>query len=593
MAEGETQRRLAAVVAIDVAGYSRLMGADEQATLATLKAHREAVTPVIRGHGGRVVGTAGDGLLLEFPSVTAAVLCAVEVQPMMAERNADLPDDRKMLYRIGINLGDVMIDGDDIYGDGVNIAARLEGLADAGGVCISQTVMETVRDRIDIGFEDMGEVEVKNIARAVHVWRWSPGQAAAPITVSADDDAPPLPDKPSLVVLPFDNMSADPEQDYFADGITEDIIIELSRFHGLFVIARNTAFTYKGEKIDVPKVAAELGVHFVLEGSVRRAGDRVRVSAQLIDGGTGSHIWAERYDGKLEDVFDLQEEITRQVVASVEPQIGRAALAHLARGERRFDEALDLGWRSWSIFEEAVLTANQPQLDEAIEMVRRAVALNGKCAVAHELLVLASTVQMQFSWGDDPAGAADRALEYAEAAWTALPNTETAFRCLGLARLYKGYFEQAVRDFQRAHEINPNNADTLIQLATIKASLGDTGAAREHATLALRLSPKGPSVQLAHHSLAIAAFVERDHAAYVEWAQKSIQGLPTVPFRRAMMIAYAAEVGDEALLRTHLDKLNSFAPDFIPSLFRWRRVFPKDEHMDILLDGLRKAGLAE
>jgi TolB-like protein len=305
-------------------------------------------------------------------------------------------------------------------------------------------------------------------------------------TVAAEEHLP-LPDKPSIVVLPFDNMSADPEQDYFADGITEDIITELSRFRGLFVIARNTAFTYKGEKIDVPKVAAELGVHFVLEGSVRKAGDRVRVSAQLIDGGTGSHVWAERYDSKLEDVFDLQEEVTRQVVASVEPQIGRAELAHMAGGERRFDEAHDLGWRSYAEFGQALRTSDQRQLDEAIELARRALALNEKCGIAYEMLVTAYTIQSHFLWGDDPMGAPDRALERAEAAWSELPDTESAFRCLGLARLYKGYPEQAVRDFQRALEINPNNADTLTHLASCEATLGDTKAAREHAALALRL----------------------------------------------------------------------------------------------------------
>ena len=309
MSEPGAERRLAAIVAIDVAGYSRLMGADEKGTLAALKGHRAATDPISQKHGGRIVGTAGDGVLLEFPSVVAAVECTVEIQAVMAERNADIADDQKMLYRIGINLGDVLVDGEDIYGDGVNVAARLEGLAEPGGICVSAMVHDNVRDKLDIAFDDMGDVEVKNIARPVHVWRWVAEGHAAALPASAGAPLPlPLPDKPSIAVLPFDNMSGDPEQEYFADGIVEDIITSLSKIASLFVIARNTTFTYKGKAVDIRAVARELGVRYVLEGSVRKGGNRLRITAQLIDADDGSHIWAERYDREIEDIFDIQAE---------------------------------------------------------------------------------------------------------------------------------------------------------------------------------------------------------------------------------------------------------------------------------------------
>ena len=340
MAEGDVTRRLTTIVAIDVAGYSRLMGTDEAGTLARLKEHRAATDPIYAAHGGRIVGTAGDGLLLEFPSVVEAVASAVEVRKVMAERNAPLPDDEKMLYRIGINLGDVLADGDDIYGDGVNVAARIEALAEPGGICISRTVRDNVRDRMDIALDDLGEVEVKNIARPVRVFRVL-GEGEAPavprrpvaakkwlaaatvvllIAVAGGagwwwqqqpdfEPADPakmayaLPEKPSIAVLPFDNLSGDPAQDFFSDGITESIISTLSKLPNMFVIARNSTFTYKAKSTDVRHVAEELGVRYVLEGSVQRSGEQVRVTAQLVDALSGYHLWSEQYDRELADIF--------------------------------------------------------------------------------------------------------------------------------------------------------------------------------------------------------------------------------------------------------------------------------------------------
>jgi len=320
-------RRLAAILAADVAGYSRLMGADEEGTLERLKAlRRELVDPKIAEHHGRIVKTTGDGLLVEFASVVDAVRCAVEVQQAMPERNTGVAADNRIELRIGINLGDVIVEGDDLYGDGVNIAARIEALADPGGVFVSNAVHDHVRDRLPFVFEDLGEQQVKNIARPVRVYRVSAtGAARQRLTPSL-----PLPDKPSIAVLPFENLSGDPEQEYFADGMVEEIITAISRIRWLFVIARNSSFTYKGQVVNVKQVGRELGVRYVLEGSVRKAGGRVRITAQLIDALSGTHLWADRFDGLLEDIFDLQDKVASSVAGVIEPAVQAAEIARSA-----------------------------------------------------------------------------------------------------------------------------------------------------------------------------------------------------------------------------------------------------------------------
>ena len=322
-------RRLAAILAADVAGYSRLMGADEEGTHERLKAHfRELVEPKIAQHRGRVVKNTGDGLLAEFPSVVGAVRCAVDVQRGMIEREPELPDEQRIRFRIGINLGDVIVEGQDIFGDGVNIAARLEALAEPGGICVSRMVRDNVRDKLDFSFEDLGEQRVKNIARPVRVHRIlldeRPGPLGEPTTETSTKPPLALPDKPSIAVLPFQNMSGDPEQEYFADGLVEEIITALSRIRWLFVIARNSSFAYKGRSPDLRQVGRELGVRYVLEGSVRKAGQRVRITGQLIDAPTGTHLWADRFDGSLEDVFELQDKVALSVAGVIEPTVNAA-----------------------------------------------------------------------------------------------------------------------------------------------------------------------------------------------------------------------------------------------------------------------------
>src|ERR1700674_1231467 len=333
------ERRLAAILAADVAGYGRLMGADEEGTLAQLKAHRRAlVDPKIKEHRGKTIKTTGDGMLVEFARVVDAVRCAVEVQRGMAERNAGVPQNKRIEFRVGINLGDIIIDDKDIFGDGVNIAARLEALAEPGGICVSRVVRDQVRDKLDFAFEDRGEQQVKNIARPVRVF-----DVRAAVEITTLMPAPPagvplaLPDKPSIAVLPFANMSGDPEQEYFADGMVEEITTAIARLPWLFVIARNSAFTYKGKVVDVKQVARELGVRYVLEGSVRKGGNRVRITGQLIDAATGNHIWADRFDGALDDVFELQDQVAASVAGAIEPRLRQS---EIERANRQPTESL-------------------------------------------------------------------------------------------------------------------------------------------------------------------------------------------------------------------------------------------------------------
>jgi adenylate cyclase len=356
-------RRLAAILAADVAGYSRLMGADEEGTLERLKTLRhELLDPKIAEHKGRIVKTTGDGLLVEFASVVDAVRCAVAVQQAMPERDTGIAAESRIELRIGINLGDVIVEGDDLYGDGVNIAARIEALADAGGVFVSNTVHDHVRDRLPFAFEDLGEQQVKNIARPVHVWRLgldAKPASAAPLA---------LPDKPSIAVLPFANMSGDPEQEYFADGMVEEIITALSRIRWLFVIARNSSFTYKGQAVDVKQVGRELGVRYLLEGSVRKAGGRVRITAQLIDAQSGAHLWADRFDGALEYVFDLQDKVAISVAGVIEPALQAAETALSAHRPTSDLTAYDLYLRAYPM-----LLSSATQIPEALRLLEQAV----------------------------------------------------------------------------------------------------------------------------------------------------------------------------------------------------------------------------
>ncbi len=490
MAEQRVQRRLAAILAADVVGYSRLIRADEEGTLAVLKTLREdIIDPKIAEYDGRIVKLMGDGMLAEFASVVDAVQTAAEVLRAVAERNANKPEEQRIDFRMGINLGDVVIDGEDIQGDGVNVASRLEGLAEPGGMCISAAVYDQVRDRIELTFEDLGDQEVKNIDRPVHVWRWTKDASVTAEVPATADKLLPLPDKPSIAVLPFENMSADPEQEFFADGMTEEIITELSRFEDLFVIARNTSFTYKGQPVDAKAVAQELGVHFILEGSVRKVGERVRITAQLINGKDGDHVWAERYDGALEDVFELQEQVTSQVVGSISPHVTQAELERIGRDERIFDEAHELAWLAQETSRSALRLREPAMLERAIAMATEAVEMNAKCGIAYQTICFSYALQSLYRWGDDPSASAGLSEEWAEKFVSQLPNSYMAYHSLGLARFRKGQYQDANRDFRHAHELNPNDSVVLRFWSWCEASAGEFESAKEHAHMAIRLSP--------------------------------------------------------------------------------------------------------
>jgi adenylate cyclase len=355
MTGGESlRRRLAAILAADIAGYSRLMGQDEAATVRDLKGHQATILPLVERYGGHIVDTAGDGILAEFPSVVAATECAVEIQTVMAARNADVPEQRRMLFRIGINLGDVIHDETRIYGDGINVAARLEALAAPGGVLVSHAVHEQVRDRLALAFEDLGDRELKNIARPVRVFRLR----ARGETAAAPAPTLSLPEKPSIAVLPFANMSGDPEQEYFVDGLVEEIITALSRTRALFVIARNSSFSYKGTSPDIRRVGRELGVRYVLEGSVRKAGNRLRITGQLIDAQSGAHIWADRFDGELADIFELQDQVAGRVAVAIVPTLERAHMQRSSTKPTENLDAYDCCLRGWACIDQFTREAN-------------------------------------------------------------------------------------------------------------------------------------------------------------------------------------------------------------------------------------------
>jgi adenylate cyclase len=518
-----TTRRLAAILAADVAGYSRLMGVDEEGTHERLKAHlRELVDPKIAEHRGRVVKNTGDGFLAEFASVLDAVRCAVEVQRGMAERDVNTSPEQRIEFRAGINLGDVIAEEHDVFGDGVNVAARLESLAEPGGICISRVVRDQVRDKLDYTFEDLGEQQVKNIARPVRVYRVRDRAVPNKQSLPTSPQPLPLPDKPSVAVLPFTNMSADPEQEFFADGMAEDIITALSRYPSLFVIARNSCFTYKGRAVDVKQVGRELGVRYVLEGGLRKAGSSIRVTAQLVEAETGKHVWAERYDRDLTDVFAVQDEITEAVTIAIAPAIADAeqqramrktpasldAWAAYQRGswhlsnataednvlaQKFFQQAIDLdpsfagGYKGLS-----AVQMNEPDyegrglsetLRSAEALARRAVALDGADAEARSLLATALRRR-----GDYEGGLAE-----AERALTISPNLAGAHAARGASLVSVGRLKEGVAATERSIRLDPRrSAARLNQIALALYYSGEYKAAVEAANRAIRSYPQLP-----------------------------------------------------------------------------------------------------
>lgn len=587
MSEERVERRLAAILAADVAGYSRLMGIDEEGTLAALKAHRRTVIdPKITEHRGRIVKTTGDGMLVEFASVVDAVRCAVDIQRQMAERNAEVPAERRIEFRVGLNVGDIIIDDKDIYGDGVNIAARLEGLAAPGGICVSRAVRDQVRDKLDFSFEDMGEQQVKNITRPIRTHRIvlsGAADAASPAAPSAGFAS----QKPTIAVLPFANMSGDAEQEYFSDGITEDIITNLSRNHAFFVISRSTSFTYKGPATDIGKVARELGVRYILEGSVRRAGNRVRITAQLIDAAGSHHLWADRYDRELADVFAVQDEIARHITGAIAPGILSAEVQHAQRKEPSQLDAWDRTVRAhWHI-----RRFTEHDLAEARRLLTEAIALDPTNSMALADLAFARHFEAVFGWGDGPAESHARLGEAARKAVAADASDAMAHTSLAIFDLFSGRHEEARRRLDVALDLDPNSVFARGYLGACYAFAGNYEAARPQLDEALLLSPRGPLVAIWRLCKGWAALSAERFEAAIDFAAQAGEANPEFPDIYAVLASTNGHLGRAAAAGEALDQLMHRMPNLTASDDRLKRPFARVADRERFLEGLRKAGM--
>jgi TolB-like protein/class 3 adenylate cyclase/Tfp pilus assembly protein PilF len=587
------QRRLAAIVSADVAGYSRLMGRDESGTLAALKAvRREVVDPRVAAYGGRIVKTTGDGLLLEFPSVVDAVRCVVEVQTVMGTRGANLPDDRRIAFRIGVNLGDIIVDDDDIFGDGVNIAARLQEIAAPGGACVASRVHDDVLDRLDTTFEDGGVQTLKNIARPVQVWRWSPGtQAPTAQAIGATADVPlALPDKPSIAVLPFQNLSGDPEQDYFVDGFVEDIITALSRFKSLFVIARNSSFTYKGKSVDIKQVGRELGVRYVLEGSVRKAGGRVRITGQLIDSATGVHLWADRFDSSLEDVFELQDKMATNVVGAVAPKLDEAEIERAKHKPVENLDAYDCLLRGMA---HSYVKTKEAQ-EAALRLFYRAIELDPDYATPYGLAArIYSTRAGSDRMADkDWEGAEVRRLAVQVSAIGRDDALALCWAGFSLVRVCREYDTGAAL-VDQALSVNQNLAIGWQSRGWVSLFLGQHEAAIEQLTHALRLSPLDPESFQSEAAMAFSHLFQGRYREALQWTGRSHAhqaNWPVAMRAAAVANALAGNLDEARKIVAHLRQIDPqtcilHLKEFLP--------YSRPEDMERMIEGLRLAGLPE
>ena len=571
-------RRLAAILAADVAGYSRLMGEDETGTLGRLKGLIEGVVePVVAEHRGRVVKLMGDGLLVEFASVVDAVECAAAWQARVAEQAGDLR------FRIGINLGDVIFDDGDIFGDGVNVAARLEGLAAPGEVCVSGKVYQEVKAKLPLTFDDLGEKQVKNIADPIRVYRLSCGAPEA-VAVAV---APPA--KPAIIVLPLTNMSDDPEQAYFSDGIAEDITTALSRFHELLVIARNTAFTFKGQAVKVKELARELGVTYVLEGSVRRAGNRVRVTVQLIDAGIDAHIWAERYDRDLDDIFAVQDEITEKIVATVAPETINAEMVRASAKPAPDLSAWERVMRARWHMDKLTKADNQA----AHGLLREASEMAPGMAQAFSTDSLCHLNDMLHVWSPDPLSAIEAAGQAARQAIAIDGSDATGLAALGLVVVFARNYEDAVRYLTEAVRLNPNLANGYGFMATVQGLMGDDAAASAAFDKALRLSPRDPDRFIWLAGKGIGLYTAERYEEAVENARVMLRENLNFATAHRQMSASLAMLGRDDEARAAMARLRALMPDL--TLSRVPKMIPvKDPGAEARwLEGLRRAGLPE
>jgi len=571
-------RRLAAILAADVAGYSRLIGADEGGTLQALKAIRaEVIDPAIAAHNGRLVKTTGDGLLVEFGSVVDALRCATEVQAGVAQRNATKPPDKRIEFRIGINMGDVVVEDGDIFGDGVNVAARLEALAEPGGICVSARVQEDAVGKLDLAFEDLGEQQLKNITRPVRAYKIATGAGSA---TAPETPALPLPDKPSIAVLPFANLSGDAEQEYFADGMVEEIITALSRIRWLFVIARNSSFTYKGQAVDVKRVGREFGVRYVLEGSVRKAGGRVRITAQLIDAASGAHLWADRFDGSLEDVFDLQDKVASSVAGVIEPVLQAAETARSAGRPTNDLTAYDLYLRAYSM-----VLSSRARAPEALGLMEQAIARDPRYGPALARAAHCCFRLLVDGRSEDPEADHLKGIEFARRALEVADDDPGVLANVALPLAYFGEDIGAMMALvDRALALNPNYARGWHLSGVLRQWAGQPDIAIEHIETSLRLSPRarsGPALLM----IGAAHLLSRRFDQAVPKLLIAIQDDPSFPNPYRYLAACYAHMGQLGNAREIVARLRAITSVVIPDASYLRN----PEHRELFLSGLRVA----
>ena len=583
------QRKLAAIFAADVAGYSRLMSLDEAGTLRTLEAHREIMDRLIAEHGGRIANTAGDSVLAEFPSAVDAVTCAVAVQEGLAEANESLPEDRRLQFRIGIHVGDVMVRGGDLFGDGVNIAARLQALAEPGGAVISGVAHDYVRKALPLTYADLGPQPVKNIDEPVRAYRVITGSRASPNQDHslAKQVSLPLPDKPSIAVLPFTNMGGDPEQEVFGDGLVEDIITSLSKVSNLFVTARNSTFVFKGRAIDVREAARQLGVRYVLEGGLRKGGNRVRVTAQLIDGQTGSHVWAERYDRLLENIFDVQDEITREITTALQVRLTEGEQVEL----RRRQTSNLMAWEAYMRGQGHLRTFTRADNLQARALLERALSLDPSFAAAWALLAWTYLAEGRLGWSNSNEAAFEKGAEAALRGLTINENEPDAWAMLGGIRLYQRRYEEAIEGGQRSIALAPNAADHHVVYALTLNFIGRPQEAMDLIERAMRLSPFYPDWYLGILGISYRLLGRIDDALAAD--HERLRRNPANAFSDLRLAALYSHLGQIDRAQFHLREALRKNPSYSVRQVRVTDPYQDEVEMERYLNLLRAAGLPE
>ena len=581
MAEERAKRKLTAILSADVKGYSRLMGEDEVGTVQLLKEYREIIAQFIKLHNGRVVDSPGDNLLTEFTSVVDATECAVKVQEKLNLVNSDLPENKRMEFRIGINIGDVIEDDERIYGDGVNIAARVEGLARGGGICVSGSVFDQIEGKMPLNYEYLGEQTVKNIKNPVRVYR---------INVKSEkifvfEREPELPDKPSIAVLPFENMSGDPTKEYFSDGLTEEIITGLSKIPSLFVIARNSTFTYKGKPVKIQQVSRELGVKYVLEGSVRSAGERARITAQLIDGMTGQHLWAERYDRQMKDIFAIQDDITMEIMVAMQVK--------LIAGEDAFSGAKGTdNLEAYFLFLQAIVYFNEYSKDSNIlsrKKLEQVIALEPDYAAAHAWLAGNYIVALWLSWDKSPQQSMAKAVEHTQRCFALDDSNAEAFSIAGVLYLVQRQWDKAIAAGERSVELSPNSADNYARFAITLKSVGRVDEALSTIEKAIRLNPMTPEWYL--HELATYYRLQGRYEEAIAILKKNLDRNPDYLMSRINLTASYSMAGKLDQARTEAKEVLRKIPDFSAEQFMKGFPYKNQEIINDFINNLCKAGL--